>query len=101
MSDLTLATVTAADFEAVLGQSGRVTTDQATCPAVVSKVRPLRQAARWQKRDSFAVEFRVSTDHLLPQGMLRVELPGWPPLEIFCVPVQPVDGGFIYEATFA
>ena len=51
-------------------------------------------------RNAFSLRFVGPLRPILPQAIYRLENAAMGPLEIFCVPLGPKDGGMRYEAVF-
>jgi hypothetical protein len=93
-----LATITADDFEAAKEESFRLPAGSEELTFKVTEVRRLGRG----KRDggAYSVLFVTPAGAFLRQGVYPLEHPTVGTLEIFLVPLGPVDGGNSYEAIF-
>lgn len=96
-------TVTAADFETRLGRSGTLGSAAAVdLEVTLADVQTLGAPAAPGQRAPFSVLLQGPARPILEQGIQRLSLAGWEPLELFVVPVGPgPDGGIRYEAIFS
>lgn len=94
-----LDTVTAADFEARLDETFRIDLRGGAIDLRLAAVRRLAQGAR--TGGGFALDFVIAEGPQLRQASYRLSNDAMGTLEIFLVPIGPIDGGFGYEALFA
>jgi hypothetical protein len=95
---LSLATLTAADFETAKGDVFRLGTPSEGVDFKLVDVRKLGTARR--EGGAFALSFLTARGPFLEQAIYPLEHPAMGRLEMFLVPIGPVEGGNSYEAIF-
>jgi hypothetical protein len=94
----TLGNVTAADFEAGKDESFRLAIGGQEFAFKLAEVRKLGRAKR--EGGAFSLIFVTGSGPFLRQGVYPLEHPTIGKLDIFLVPLGPVEGGNSYEAVF-
>ena len=92
-----LEAIDAADFEARLGESFRIANPDGAIDLHLRAVRRLGNGQR--SGGGFALDF-VAQGLQLPQALYPLINDAMGTLEIFLVPIGPVEGGRGYEAVF-
>ncbi len=97
-----LSTISIDDFEPCLGQTFRVSLENADgIDLELIQVKPLGAAdTKAQARQSFSLLFRGPLQPMLEQQILRIENPTLGELALFLVPIGPDDDGMLYDSTF-
>lgn len=93
-----LATVTAADFEARVGEAFRLSLPDGGLDLRLANVRRAGQSGR--EGGAFALLFVAPPGPWLPQAIYPIANAELGTLEIFVVPIGPAEGGNGYEAVF-
>jgi hypothetical protein len=93
---LSLATVTADDFERHNGETFRLSPGELELKLVETK----RIGAALRDGGAFSLLFVSAAGPFLPQAIYRLAHPGLGTLELFLVPLGPMHGGNGYEAVF-
>lgn len=95
---VSLGTIKAADFEAAKDEGFRLRIGGDEIVFKIAEVRHLGRAKR--EGGAYSVMFVTRPGPFLQQGMYPLEHPSLGKLEIFLVPLGPVDAGNSYEAVF-
>jgi hypothetical protein len=100
MTDLN--TITLEDFEPCLGQTFRVTPENADgLELELTQVKPLGNAGlEAGVRQPFSLLFRGPLEPVLAQQLFRIENSNLGELALFLVPIGPDENGMLYDATF-
>ena len=91
------------DFEGLEGQRFPVTATDWPAPAQLTLLRVRTWGAPWAEgtRQPFTLEFEGPGDPFLPQGIYQFQHPGLGVLELFVVPLGPIEGTLRYEIVLA
>ena len=102
MSDApSLDILTAADFRAVLGSKFRLSAQAVSMEVTLAEVAEAKKSPSAAFRASFSVLFHGALTPVLPQGIYRLEHDRLGALDLFLVPVGPVESAVMaYEAIF-
>jgi hypothetical protein len=93
-----IAQLTAADFEPRIADEFRAAAPAGEVSLRLVEVRRLGKALR--KGDAFSLTFLSPPGPFLPQAIYPLLHPAFEALELFLVPIGPMDGGNGYEAVF-
>jgi Domain of unknown function (DUF6916) len=93
-----LAELKVTDFEPLSGGVFRLRTDAQDIELTLMHVGHLGDSGR--EGGAFSLLFRSAKGPFLPQAIYPIAHPALGTLEIFIVPIGPVDGGNGYEAIF-
>ena len=100
---MSLATITAEDFEACQQQSFHIHIDEArSVDATLVEVKKLKGHASREGNTAFSALFHTAENIELPQNIYRLENKKMGEVELFLVTVgpDPDAGGMCYEAVF-
>ena len=97
-TQVSLDSVTAADFEARLNDTFRIDLRDGAIDLRLAAVRKLAQGGR--SGGGFALDFVAAQGPHLPQAIYPLANAAMGALELFLVPNGPVEGGRGYEAVF-
>lgn len=91
------------DFEGLAGERFAVTAADWPATAHLTLLRVRTWGAPWAEgtRQPFTLQFEGPGDRVLPQGNYQFQHPALGPLELFMVPIGPIDGVFCYEVVLA
>lgn len=98
-----LATLSAADFDSLVGTDVSLVDERDSTLTVVSIRRYGKSGAAdppGAEERPFEVVLHAATDVCLPQGMHAIELPVSGIVPLFLVPIGPVESGHRYVASF-
>jgi hypothetical protein len=93
-----LASVTAADFEALSGETFTLASQSGEIALRLQEVRRLGDALR--EGGAFSLEYRSGPGPFLPQGTYPISHPALGTFDMFIVPLGPKDGSNSYEIIF-
>ncbi len=88
---------TAEDFEALVGQTCLAAGEGAPVELQLDAV--IEAGATMRERGAFSLFFHGPMDAPLPEGVTLVQFAG-AEMDLFLLPIGPVEGGLGYEAVF-
>ncbi len=94
-----LNTLSAADFEPLVGQNLSFEFAASACELELIEVRPIRNPSP-REAPPFALILRGPRNSPLQHGIYRVQHPARGPLDLFMVALGPDPHGFSYEIIF-
>lgn len=93
-----VASLTAADFEPLSGETFTLDTGRGELALQLKEVR--RRGSAVRDDGAFSLDYRSPPGPFLPQGTYPITHPALGTLDLFIVPLGPKDGGNSYEIIF-